>query len=1052
MAHPTLRRAMTPIASALALVLAFGGISAIAAPAAAAAASPAFDCTEPRFFAQTESSGGVLTLSTGSYTSQGTSVWTPFPTTQSGDNLYNALAFNPADEYLYGTRYAKGTSVLGSFVRIKDDGTLTPLGLSAPALGAYDSALWDSGEFDAVGNYYVASGNGGTSSIHKIAGLKDVRDENSTPRPTRTTITLTPAPAPVFADLTFKSGFLWAANYNKSPSIYRIDINGVLATAGTVTTFDVPALPKASYGSAFTMTNGNLAFIATDGKMRQISVTNPASESPTFQLVSTVQAPTNSKSDATNCATAQTSSLSVTKTGPVKIGVGQTITWEVTVTNEGPGITSGFVLTDTLPAGLTNTTVTSTDTSCVLNTAKTVATCNGGRLAVGATATVTVSATAPMTPGPLANQAYAVGNEDPSPDAPTIARTQVELATQSDVPVTLPASGVLGFVSPTTTAEGGTATYSGGAFTYTPPVGFSGNDTFVYSTASGDVTVYVVVNPIAAAGLNTSTYVDVPVTIDPGTLLDNSVGTGLELSSVGDAVNGSVSIVDGSPVFVPTPGFSGNASFTFTLTDDDGLTATETYTVRVLPTAGPVTTTVAANSSVVITTATLLAATAGTGGTITAVGAPTGGTRSTVTGGYRYTPNAGTSGTDSFSYTVTDGAGRTATNTVTITITPIATNDNKSTPAGTPVTVTVLANDAGTGLEITDVSTPSSGSAAISGGAIVYTPEDDFSGNAAFTYEITDDAGRTATATVTVTVTPSAVDDSLTTPLNTAATINVLTNDIGTGLTVTSHAAALHGTVTIATNGDLAYTPPANYSGLDTLTYALSGAGGTDSATVSILVTPLAPDDVAVTDAGKAIDIDVLANDGGTGLVITGTGTQSARGTVTFTAAGVRYAPAAGFSGIETFTYTARDAAGTSVTATVTVSVRPLAAPSVAKGAAGRSFSFDVSGSGTGTGLVVTSVTPPKNGTAVINPDGTITFTPRAGFSGVEVITYTFTDASGLTATGTVSVTVAPAAVSSVSALPFMGTEPGMLVALAGALLALGGLGLGLRMLRRRAE
>src|SRR3970282_1317665 len=59
-----------------------------------------------------------------------------------------------------------------------------------------------------------------------------------------------------------------------------------------------------------------------------------------------------------------------------------------------------------------------------------------------------------------------------------------------------------------------------------------------------------------------------------------------------------------------------------------------------------------------------------------------------------------------------------------------------------------------------------------------------------------------------------------------------------------------------------------------------------------------------------------------------------------------------------------------------------------------------------GGALTVTSVSLPSNGTAQINLDNTITYTPGANFSGVATLTYTVTDSGALTASATVTVTV----------------------------------------------
>ncbi|GEM_PF-3275874 len=56
--------------------------------------------------------------------------------------------------------------------------------------------------------------------------------------------------------------------------------------------------------------------------------------------------------------------------------------------------------------------------------------------------------------------------------------------------------------------------------------------------------------------------------------------------------------------------------------------------------------------------------------------------------------------------------------------------------------------------------------------------------------------------------------------------------------------------------------------------------------------------------------------------------------------------------------------------------------------------------------LTVIEVASPSNGTAVANPDGTITYTPDPGFVGTDVFSYTISDGRGGTDTARVTVTV----------------------------------------------
>ncbi len=93
---------------------------------------------------------------------------------------------------------------------------------------------------------------------------------------------------------------------------------------------------------------------------------------------------------------------------------------------------------------------------------------------------------------------------------------------------------------------------------------------------------------------------------------------------------------------------------------------------------------------------------------------------------------------------------------------------------------------------------------------------------------------------------PVAVDDAVSTPVDTAVVVDVLANDTdvnGDALTVDSVTQGSNGSV--VNNGtDVTYTPNAAWNGVDTFTYTVSdGNGGTDTATVTATVgtTPIAP-------------------------------------------------------------------------------------------------------------------------------------------------------------------------------------------------------------------
>lgn len=117
---------------------------------------------------------------------------------------------------------------------------------------------------------------------------------------------------------------------------------------------------------------------------------------------------TNDKAKVTTTVAAA-ANLSIVKTAsPNPVLVGQNLTYGLSVGNAGPSPATGVVVTDTLPAGVTYVSASSTLGSC--SQAAGVVTCNLGALAVSGTATITIVVT-PNQPGLLTNTAKVKGNE-----------------------------------------------------------------------------------------------------------------------------------------------------------------------------------------------------------------------------------------------------------------------------------------------------------------------------------------------------------------------------------------------------------------------------------------------------------------------------------------------------------------------------------------------------------------------------------------------------------------------------------------------------------------
>ncbi|MEM7728243.1 MAG: Ig-like domain-containing protein [Pseudomonadota bacterium] len=278
---------------------------------------------------------------------------------------------------------------------------------------------------------------------------------------------------------------------------------------------------------------------------------------------------------------------------------------------------------------------------------------------------------------------------------------------------------------------------------------------------------------------------------------------------------------------------------------------------------------------------------------------------------------------------------------------------------------------------------------------------------------------------------PVAQPDAYTVDQDSAATdLTVLANDTdadGDTLTIAAvRDISNGGTVTI--NGTaIRYQPAAGFFGAETFTYVVNdGKGGEATAQVTVTVNPppntapvAQPDAFTVIQDSAAADLAVLANDtdaDGDTLTIAAVRDISNGGSVTINGTAIRYQPAAGFSGTETFTYLVNDGRGGEASAQVMVTVNP--PPNTAPVAANDTLTVEEGSAAVdvavlandtdadGDTLTIANVgTPSQGGTATVNGSA-ISYQPASTFSGTETFTYTVSDGRGAEATATVTVTV----------------------------------------------
>jgi len=318
---------------------------------------------------------------------------------------------------------------------------------------------------------------------------------------------------------------------------------------------------------------------------------------------------------------------------------------------------------------------------------------------------------------------------------------------------------------------------------------------------------------------------------------------------------------------------------------------------------------------------------------------------------------------------------------------PVAVNDTASTPPGTPVTISVVANDTDdVGVDaasVTIVTSPSNGVALSNGsGSVTYTPNGTFTGTDTFTYTVADGQGAVSN-TATVTVTVGAVSSEV-----------VIDNgDPGTSST-----------------GDWSVSGASNPYGADSF-------WSRDGSTYTWSFTPTVSGNYDVSmwwttwssrSTGVPVDIE---HSGGTEYIFVN---QQQNGG-TWNSLGA-YSLIAGVS----YTVVVTSQPGPSSTCADAVKFAYLGGggnqPPVAKNDSAvttRDLAVSINVISNDTDDVginpasVAIMTSPANGTAVPKGDGTVTYTPGESFTGTDTFTYTVADGQGAPSnTATVTVTV----------------------------------------------
>ena len=240
--------------------------------------------------------------------------------------------------------------------------------------------------------------------------------------PLAVTVTATPSPVASGEQLTYTIAITNTGGAKVSSVVMTDQVNGV----GTVQ--QPPALPQLTITStqgpcAQGGANGNVVTcqIGTIGGNGSVTITIrgqvTAASGTTLNNTASVTGTRSAQNFTTNASSSvlveggtwggPLPDLTLNKTGPTSVTVGDAMTYTLTINNVGTANTSNVLVVDTLPAGVayTGNSTTSLFSCTPSGTNPVTVTCTGGTVNAGANATIKINATAPGAAGTITNTA-----------------------------------------------------------------------------------------------------------------------------------------------------------------------------------------------------------------------------------------------------------------------------------------------------------------------------------------------------------------------------------------------------------------------------------------------------------------------------------------------------------------------------------------------------------------------------------------------------------------------------------------------------------------------
>jgi uncharacterized repeat protein (TIGR01451 family) len=723
--------------------------------------------------------------------------------------------------------------------------------------------------------------------------------------------------------------------------------------------------------------------------------------------------------------TAPSADLAVTMTASTaRTVIGSDITYNVTVTNNGPSTANSVVVTDPLPLG--ESYVSASPSQGTATQAAGTVTVDLNTLASGATATVGI-VVATASAGTLANTVTVGGQvSDPKSSNNTATQTVVVVPNQADLAVVLTAT-------PGTVIAGNNVTYTATVTNNGPAPATSvvltdplpAGETYVSVTASqgtaseSNGTITASLNSLANGGSAVVTIAAVTSATTLGSL-SNMASVSSAVADPNQANNSDqkaidvvADLADLAVTLTGTPGTVAdgqNVTYTVNVANNGPATATSVVLTDTLP-----------GGETYVSSSTSQGTVSQAGGTITVnLNSLAAGTSATIMITAATTAYGTQVSTASVTSAVPDSttADNTATFSVTVDQPPVDRSQSLVGVMGTPVPIVLGATEPDGNTPIfTIVTNPAHGTLSGTAPNLTYTPAASYYGTDSFTFASSDGPAVGNIATITIVINappvpmpaPAVVVEG--TPIPISLTASEPDGNTPTFTIVTNPA---HGALS-GTAPNLTYTPNAGYFGPDSFTFNANdgpAVGNPATITINVNAPPVDHDQSALTADGTGVAITLAATEPDGNTPTFTLVTNPTHGTLSGTAPNLTYTPAPGYYGTDSFTFDSSDgpAAGNIATITIVINAPPVDQDQQAATTEGAALTITLGATEPdGNTPTFTLVTNPTHGT-LSGTAPNLTYTPSPGFFGPDSFTFQGSDspATGNVATVTIAVDTPP--------------------------------------------